>query len=77
MDGKTHYSQAGFMKTTAKRFSRVQLGNFEPWEWTQFSECFNDKPSNDYFTINAKAFNSDVTNFAICNDTVYRAYDIG
>lgn len=47
-----------------------------PWTWTQFAECSNDQPINDYFTINAKAFNSEVTKYSVCNDTVYLAYDI-
>lgn len=40
IDGKTHASQAGFIKTTAKRNSRimnVDMNNDWPWTWTQFS----------------------------------------
>jgi hypothetical protein len=50
--------------------------NAFPWQWTQFSECFNDKPINDYFSINHKEFNVSVENFAVCNTSVYQSYDI-
>ena len=75
-DGKTHQSQAGFIKMSAKNFSRIGAPGGWPWQWTQFSECFNDKPIEDYFSINHKAFNTDIANFTICNKTIYSSYDI-
>ena len=61
----------------AKNFSRLTMVNDFPWKWTQFSQCFNDKPVDDYFSINAKAFNSELTTFNVCNSSIYKAYDIG
>lgn len=75
-DGKTQDSQAGYMKMAAKRFSRIDMVNAFPWQWTQFSECFNDKPINDYFSINREIFKVPVENFTVCNSSVYQSYDI-
>ena len=58
LDGKVHLSQSTIIKNIAKKHSRLSMINNFPWTWTQFSDCSNDKPINDYFTINSKTFNS-------------------